>query len=193
MKKKILIASLLSTFSLGASAQLPTFDFVEVGSSVQDHDMSGEDFGGFELEGSYQFTDDFYIAGKHVSTNESDLELATTTLGIGYQLGVTEHSVFYTQLDIASVLFERDAAGKFEDQGFQIGIGYRHKVSDSFQLEAGLKYLDAGEVDATFGDYNPTYVIVGANYILNDEFAIYADLESEADSDRYSIGLKYDF
>ena len=193
MNKKILIASLLSTFSLGASAQLPTFDFVEVGSSVHDHDFSGEDFGGYELEGSYQFIDDFYVAGKHVSATESDLEIATTTVGVGYQMGVTEHSIFYTQFDIANVLFERDAAGKFEETGFQLGVGYRHMVTDSIQLQAGLKYLDAGEVDATFGDYNPTYVTLGANYSFDEDFAIYADFETESDSDRYSFGLKYDF
>jgi|GEM_PF-3054081 len=193
MNKKILTAALLSALSFNASAQLPTFDFVEVGSTIQDHDATGEDFGGFELEGSFQFNDDFFVAGKHVATEESDLELATSTFGVGYQMGVTEHSVFYTQLDFANVILERPAAGKFEEQGYQFGVGYRHRIGDDFQLEAAVKYLDAGKVDDTYGYYQPTFVTLGANYAITEEFAIYADFETEEDSDRYSFGLKYDF
>ncbi|TQV89266.1 outer membrane beta-barrel protein [Aliikangiella coralliicola] len=193
MNKKILIAATLSALSFGANAELPSFNFVEVGTTTQEHDAVGGDLGGFELAGCYEFDQSLYLAGSHVLTSDRGLDLSTSSLGIGYQYGIADSTLLYTQLDWARVVMERDNAGKFDEPGYQLSVGVRSQVADSVELQAAIKHLDAGEVDPTFGDYNPTFVVLGANYQFDNDMAVYAGYENESDSDRYSIGFRYEF
>jgi predicted porin len=193
MNKKILVASLLSVLSLGASAESPSFSFVEAGYTAQDNDLIDGDYTGYEVEANCQLSNNFYLAAKHVTTTESNLDLSTTTFGVGYHYLVTKSTALYAEIDYAAVLLERTNSGKFEENGSQLTLGVKSMLLDSLELEVALKYLDAGEVDSTFGDYEKTYGLIGANYRISDEFSVYADYETEEDSNRYSVGLRYNF
>jgi len=193
MKKKILIAIMLSAIPVIAAAETPSFNFVKGGYTEQSSDDFDIDTDGFELGGSYEITESFYLSGKHTTTSDDLLELAITTLGVGYQHELTETTLFYAQIDWAKVVFDRPNSGEFDDQGYQLSVGVRSFVTDELELEVAVKFLDAGNVDATYGDFNPTYIEVGASYFFTDELAAYASYESESDGDRYSAGLRYDF
>ena len=193
MNKKILIAGLLSVVSLGASAESPSFSFVEAGYTAQDNDLIDGDYTGYELEGSYQLSNNFYLAAKHVITTEDSLDLSTTTFGVGYHYFLTKSTAMYVQADYAAVILERANSGKFDEQGTQLGLGIKSMITDAIEIDVALKYLDAGEVDTTFGEYDKTYGLIGANYLLSDSVSIYADYEIEEDSNRYSMGFRYRF
>jgi predicted porin len=193
MNKKILVASLLSVLSLGASAESPSLNFVEVGYTTQDNGLIDGDYTGYEVEANYQLANNFYLAAKHVTATEDDLDLSTTTFGVGYHYIVTKSTVLYAEAGYAAVVFERSNSGKFDESGTQLVIGVKTMLTESLELDVALKYLDAGDVDQTFGEYDKTYGLVGANYYLSNEFSVYADYETEEDSDRYSFGVRYNF
>jgi len=194
MKNKILITAMLSALSLGAIAEeMPSFNFAEVGYTTQEHDAVGGDASGFELAGSYDLEGDFYLAGSYLSTSDRGLDLGLTTFGGGYQFGLTDSTVMYAQLDYARVIFDRPNAGEFDSNGYQISVGVRSNVTEAIELKGAVKFLNAGNVDSTYGDFNPTYIELGASYLFTDELSVYADYENESDSDRYSFGLRYNF
>jgi len=119
--------------------------------------------------------------------------LGLTTFGGGYQFGLTDSTVMYAQLDYARVIFDRPNAGEFDSNGYQISVGVRSNVTEAIELKGAVKFLNAGNVDSTYGDFNPTYIELGASYLFTDELSVYADYENESDSDRYSFGLRYNF
>jgi len=193
MKKKILIAMILSAMPVVVVAETPSFNFVKGGYTEQGSDDFDIDTDGFELAGSFEVNDLFYLSGKHTDASEDFLELAVTTFGVGYQHEIAESTLIYAQVDWAKVVFDRPNSGEFDDQGYQVSIGIRSFVTDSLELDAAVRFLDAGTVDATYGDFNPTYIEVGASYFFTEELAAYASYENESEGNRYSIGLRYDF
>lgn len=193
--KRIIIAASIAVMSAGANAELPTFNFVKAGYSVLELDLVEGDFVGYEAEGSLELEDNFYMVGKYVATDDKDLELdqVRATLGFGYIQELTEDSALYIQVEYAAVRFDRLSSGRFEERGAQYGVGYRGRLFNSFEYDVSVKKMNIGEVDPTFGDFNQTFVSLGANYSIFDSFAVYADFELESDSNRYAAGLKYAF
>lgn len=176
-------------------AEVPSFSFVEVGSTELESDIVAGDFSGFEIAASYELKDNFFLTGKHITTKDdaTDLELETTTLGLGYQYFLGDSTTLFMHLDFAGVVFDRENAGRFDEQGHQFGIGVKSQLTDRFEVEASLRYLDAGEVDATFGLYNKSYALVGVNFMVVDNFSVYADYEAEEDGNRAAFGFRYDY
>ncbi len=193
MKNKVLMTVLLSAFSLGTMAETPTFNYVEAGLAAQEHDAVEGDFGGYKLAGSYELNSDFYLAGRFLTTSDRGLDLGLTTFGVGYQFAMSENTVLFTQLDFASVTFDRANSGEFEDKGYQVSFGVRSNMTESIEFKAAVKLLNAGEVDSTYGDFNPTYLEVGVSYMISAPFSLYADYERESDSNGYSFGVRYNF
>jgi hypothetical protein len=193
MNKKLLVASMLSVMSLGASAETPSFSSIEVGYTTQENDFVDGDYTGYEAAASYQVSDNFYLAAKQINTSEDSFEISTSTFGVGYLHSIGESSAMYAQVDYAAVFLERASSGDFDEQGVQLAVGVKSKVLDSFELDVSLRMLDAGEVDPSFGDYQKHFILIGLDYHLSNDFSIYTDYENEKDSERYSFGVKYNF
>ena len=169
-------------------------NYIEVGYSSQDHDILEGDYKGFELAGSYQLNEDFYIAGKYISNEEDrDLEFIRQSIGVGIVLSSDDDSAWYTQFDVVNVEFDRDYAASFDQHGFQLGFGYQMSLSDAFSFSVEVSRLHAREVDDTFGDFSPTYLTLGGKYQFSDAFSVYGDFEYEDESERAVIGVRYSF
>ncbi|TQV89264.1 hypothetical protein [Aliikangiella coralliicola] len=179
--------------SFSAMAERPSFTFVEVGQTELEHEVVDGDFTGYDFEISYELKDFFYLSGKVISTSDGDLKNETKSIGIGYQELIFTDTVMYIQADAVGVVFTRPNAGEFDEQGNQFTIGLKSNVTDWFEVDVAVKRLDAGEVDATFGDYRIDYGFVGLNFKVFDEFSIYANYQEESDSKRQSVGFRYDF
>lgn len=192
MKKTLLTAFLLAV-PLSINAEPLSFDFAEIGYTSTERDEIGGEFTGFEVAGSYQLNEDFYLLAEHVSTNDRGLDIQTSTLGAGYLYPITDPAILFTQLDLAHVVLDRDDAGKFSGIGFQANVGLRIGLTDAFEVEAAIKYINAGKVDETYGDYESTYLSIGGSYMLSDSFAIYADYEANSESKQHSMGMRYYF
>ncbi|TQV74047.1 outer membrane beta-barrel protein [Aliikangiella marina] len=193
MKSKMCIALAATLLSLNAAAETPTFNYVKVGFTEQDPEYIGVEQSGFEVAGAYDLDKEYYIAGKYISTSDDNLDSVRGTIGVGYKMDLTDDTLMFFQIDYAAIEFDQTNAGTFDESGFQVGLGFRSYVSDSFEVNGVINYLDAGKVDDTFGDFNQTFIQLGGEYYMNDEFSIYADYEYDSDASRYAVGVKYSF
>ncbi|MCW8879834.1 MAG: porin family protein [Kangiellaceae bacterium] len=194
MKSKIFIGACLSLVSLGSLADSSVSNYVEVGYSSQEHDVLEGDYKGFELAGSYQLNEDFFVSAKYISTEEDrDLEFVRKSLGVGFVISADDDSTWYTQFDAVNVLFDRDYAASFDQNGFQLGFGYQRTLSDAFSFNVEISRLHARKVDDTFGDFSPTYLTLGGKYQFSDAFSVYGDFEYEDEGERATLGLRYSF
>ncbi|MCW8879993.1 MAG: hypothetical protein OQK51_23265 [Kangiellaceae bacterium] len=193
MKNKLVgILGICGLLAFNVQAERPSFNFVEAGATDLDHETVEGDFTGFEISGSYELPDDFYIIGKYVTTEDEGIEMSNKLVGIGYHYHLFKNTVLVLQLDAVEVVFGRRDAGEFEEKGFQWNLGIRSQITDA--LEAGLtaKYLDAYEVDPEFGNYRPSYLTLDLSYKVYDEVAFYLEYEKEKEgSTRSVLGFKY--
>ncbi|MBV1909747.1 MAG: hypothetical protein KUG78_10535 [Kangiellaceae bacterium] len=181
MKKKIIASAVLSILSFGAMADNPSFDNVEFGYTESDFD-GGFEVDGFELKGSKEISDNFYIAGDFTRLSENGFDFDATTVGIGYKLDFTNSSTFFSEVDYARF----DVDGGNNEDGYQITAGVRSMLTDRFELKAAIEYLDINDADGTF------YVLGGA-YSFTDKLAVYADYSYESDVSAYGVGVRYNF
>lgn len=194
MNLKMIIGTCLSIISVGALAGSSVSNYVEVGYTSQDNDILLGDYTGFEMAGSYQLNDDFYLVGEYITTKEDrDLEIMRKGAGVGIVLSADESSAWYTEFSFVNVQFDRDYAASFDQTGFQLGFGYQLEFAENWTVNADVTRLHAREVDPTFGDYSPTFVTLGGNYAFSDAFSVYGDFEYESDGDRVAFGLRYSF
>jgi len=193
MKNKMCIALAATVLSLNVAAETPTFNYVKAGYTAQEPDYIGVDQTGFEVAGAYEINESFYLAGKYIATSDDDLDSVRGTIGVGYKMDLTDNTAMFFQLDYAAIEFDQVNSGTFDDSGFQVGLGVRSFVGESFEVNGAIHYLDAGTVDATFGDFNQTFIVLGGEYFMTDDLTFYADYEYDSDASRYAAGLKFYF
>ncbi|MGX5175418.1 hypothetical protein ACUR5C_15465 [Aliikangiella sp. IMCC44653] len=184
---------LLGINSVSLLAAEPNFSYVEIGSTEQEYDTLAGKFSGYEIAASYQLEDDFFIVGKAIATEANGLDMQTKTIGIGYHYPLLNNTKLILQLDAVGVVFNRPGAGEFDEQGKQFSIGIKSQLTQWLELEVSARRIDAGQVDAAYGDYEIDYTLVGLNFSVTKNFGIYADFETEDDSERVSFGLRYDY
>jgi len=180
MNKKLIVGAVLSVLSFGAMADNPSFDNIEIGYVNFDFG-GGLDPDGFELKGSKQISDNFYIAGDYADTSINGRDLSVTTFGVGYKNDFSDTSSFFVELDYANF----DGEGGDED-GFELTLGVRSMLTDKFEIKAGIEYLDIDNDDITS-------LFLGGAYDVTDSVAIYADYKYESDLSRYGVGVRFNF
>jgi len=180
MNKKIIVGAVLSVLSFGAMADTPSFDNIEIGYTTVDFDFGFEP-DGFELKGSKQISDDFYIAGDYSDVSDLGIDVSITTFGVGYKNDFSDTSSFFVELDYANVEIE-----SFDEDGYELTLGVRSMINDQFELMGALEYLEIDGEDTT-------YLVLGGAYDFTDSVAAYANYKYESDESRYSIGVRFNF
>lgn len=195
MNVKMLSAGLLVGIFLSplAIAERPSFNYIEGGKTDMEHDVVEGDFTGFELTGSHELPDNFYVTAKYVKTDDLDIDMINMFVGIGYHYHLFDDTLLTIQLDAAEITFGQQNAGEFEEKGFQWSVGIKSQITDSLEAEIVGRVLDADQVDDEFGYYRPNYLVLGLHYKVFDDFSIYLDYESGSDSDRSVFGVRYDY
>jgi len=181
MKNKIFAGAILSVLSFGAMADSPSFNNLEVGYSNVDFDGL-PDFSGFEIKGSKELSDNWYIAGDYTDVSEDGFSLKLTTLGFGYKNDFSPSSSFFAELDYARI----DADGGFDESGYEMTFGVRSMLSSQFEVKAAVEYLDIDNDDTTS-------LVLGGAYNFTDNMALYADYKYESDVSQYGVGLRFNF
>jgi len=181
MNKKIIVGTVLSVLSFGAMADTPSFNNIELGYISFDVD-GGFEPDGFELKGSKELSDNFYIAGDYSDVSDQGLSASLITLGVGYKNDFSDSSSFYAEIDYAKV----DADGGFDEDGYELTLGIRSMLNDQFEIKAAVEYLEIDNDDTT-------YLVLGGAYDFTDSVAVYADYKYESDESRYGIGVRFNF
>lgn len=167
MKTKGMGIALLSTAALlgsaVAQAELP-WTYAEFGYLSADGDDNNES-DAFELRGSVAFADKWHA---QLSYLDGDTDFGNSSSDFdGYRITVGAHPQLTpnTQLvtDISYFDYEYEDNGP-ESDGFGIGLGLRHALTDKFELTGQIWYTDGSEGGGSDVDFHDTTVELGGRY-----------------------------
>jgi hypothetical protein len=180
MIKKLLTAAAFTVATFSAVAENPSFSYLDLGYANWDIDNAG-DIDGFEIKGSGDINEHFYVAGDYTRLSESGVSIDLTTLGLGYKNNFSDTSTFFAEVDYASINPE---FGSSED-GYEVTLGIRSMVTNKLELNGAVEYLDIN------GD--STSLVLGSAYNFTEKFGMYAHYKVESDINRYALGLRLNF
>jgi hypothetical protein len=143
-----------------------------------DGGVSGD---GFEFGGSWELNDDFHLFGSwQTQSYDFGIDGDVIELGGGWNHGFSDTLDFVATLSWIDV--DYDVAS---DDGLALGGGIRSRLGDSFEVEAGLKYVDMTESD--------TGLHLGARYYFNDSMALGASIDDNDNADTLRLGFRWEF
>ena len=99
MKKSILTIAVLSTVSLGALAQTPSFDYVKFGYAQADINDLEIEPSGFQISGSKMLNDKVYVTAGYSDLSDDinilnikvDFDVNLLNVGLGYKQDLSEN------------------------------------------------------------------------------------------------------
>ena len=186
MKRTVLFAAIAAAFIPGVVLADMNYTNLEV--NYLDLDGSGGASGdGFEIGGSWELNDQFHLFGSW-----QDQSYDGGYDGDMIELGGGWNHAFSDTLDFVGTLSYVDAeleAGGItaSDDGLAIGGGIRSRLGDSFEIEAGLKYVDFDESGSDTG------LQLGARYYFNDSMALGASIDDNDTADTLRLGFRWEF
>lgn len=189
MKRTALAGAVLMV--LAPSLALAEMSYTNVEVSFIDVEVGQGPFNvdgdGFELAGSYEINERIFAFGEWQDQSlDFGLDGRALELGAGFTHG------FSDKLDFVGTLSFVDSEIKsgsvtIDDDGLAIGGGVRSQLTDSVELEAGLKYID---FDRSGGD---TGLMVGGRYYINPSMALGASADFNDNADTLRLGFRWEF
>ena len=167
-----------------ASAEF-NYTFVEAGfvDAEADAGLFDLDGDGYRIGGSVSLNDQFFLHGALENQSfDFGIDGQLLELGGGYRHAVSSDLDFVATASLVQA--EVEALGfTVDDDGLQIGGGVRGRLSESFQVEAMLEWVDLDESGSD------TSISLRGRYYFNDQFAI--GIETEADDVFDSLMLSF--
>jgi hypothetical protein len=142
---------------------------------------------GFEIGGAYELSERIHLFG---SWQDQSLDFGIDGRSLEFGGGWT-HS-FSDTLDFIGTLSYVDAElkqGSFttDDDGLALGGGIRTRLADSFEVDAGLKYVDFDESGSDTG------LSLGGRYYFNESMALNARADFNDNADTLRLGFRWEF
>ena len=144
--------------------------------------ISGDNFDGFGVAGSFAFTPDYFGLGS-IDAIEGDngADGSLLSLGGGYHRAINSALDIVATASLKRVKF--DGAGS--DMGFGLGVGVRGRLFEKLDLNAGLEYVDIDNSDTTLQ--------VGGRWYFTNAFAAGLDLQDNDFGSTLRFAARYDF
>jgi opacity protein-like surface antigen len=194
MKRTALYGAIVAAFTPNLLLADMNYTFVEV--SLLDVEAEARTIGGgrvdvdgdgFEIAGSYELNDQFFVFGKW---QDQDLDFGfdgrTVELGGAYVHSFSDKLDFIGQLSYIDTEVKAGNA-TLDDDGLGLGGGIRARVNDNVQLDAGLKYVDFDDSG------NDTGFTFGGRYYYNENLAVGASADFNDNADTLRIGVRFEF
>lgn len=178
MRKFVAIVT-LAALGLGAqaaSAQGFSYNLLE-GSLI-----SGDDYDGFGVSGSYAFTPDIFgLASIDAIELDNGVDVSLLSVGAGYRIAINE------ALDVfATGSLKRVKPDGFDDDmGFGLGVGLRGRLIERLELQGSLEYVDVNDSD--------TVLSVGGRWYFTNNFAAGLDFSDNDAGSALRFVARYDF
>jgi Outer membrane protein beta-barrel domain len=172
-----------------ARPQSPQFNYsyVELGYDESDFDLGPVDVDGdgLTLSGSFEINDEWHAYASYGSADlDFGIDVDTWVLGAGYVFPLKEDIDLYGRVLYLDISSDAGIAAADEDGlGFQFRI--RARISDEFELEGGLQYVDVTDTD--------TSLQAGARYHFNEAFSAGIGVTFAGDTDGIGINARYSF
>ncbi|MFA5633077.1 MAG: outer membrane beta-barrel protein [Porticoccaceae bacterium] len=191
--RKLTLACVFATASLGVLADQPSYTYVEGGYLRVDPDDISLDPTGYYLDGSLAIADNWFVRGGYSDVDDSTggvkVEMESVDLGIGYKQGLGANSSFHL---VASYLEgevkARGYGGRIKDDadGFALTAGLRSYVVDNLELNADVSYVDVDDDGLDFG--------VGAVWYFVPNVGLSLTATIDDDSNRsFGAGVRLSF
>lgn len=194
MKRQSLLMGLVLAPALGFA---DGFDYTYVDAGIVNSELDAGpldvDGDGLSFSGSFALNDQLFLVGGY-SDQEYDFDLG---LGLGLSfdtsmlnVGVGFHTSLSQNLDFVADLSYVDAEvytpfGTLDESGYGIGAGIRTRAGDSFEIDAGLRYLDLSGSDTELG--------LGVRYYFSDSFAVRGGVADNDGGLGWNVGARWDF
>lgn len=140
-------------------------------------DLDGD---GFEFMGSVGLGDKFqaYFLYEDIGFDH-DIDLAEWAIGFGTHMPIVDGTDFVAELGYISEDIKEPGHATHSDDGYQLGIGVRHKVGEKGEVQFGIDFVDfsgAGSITSfeLAGEMHvSSNVALGLGVDLSDEATAY--------------------
>jgi hypothetical protein len=180
MKRTALFGAVMAALAVPSLA-LADMNYTNLEVNYLDLD-AGVGGDGFEIGGSWELNDQFHLFGSWQDQSyDGGFDGETLELGGGWSHGFSDTLDFVATLSFLDA--EIEGSG---DDGLALGGGIRSRLGDSFEVDAGLKYVD-------FDSGSDTGIQLGGRYYFNDSMALGASLDAYDDVDTFRLGFRWEF
>ncbi|KGQ17836.1 hypothetical protein LF41_1911 [Lysobacter dokdonensis DS-58] len=206
MKKQILAAAVLAVASFGAYAAegtttdsiAPSYTYVDAriarNAIEVDPNMSDVNFDGYNINGSFEFAEQFHVFGGYESTNNDefgvDIDLTQTQVGIGWHPSVADNADFLLEASWINRKAEVSAFGVSADEdedAYRVSAGFRGAFNKYVVGSIKANYTDGKNSD---GEFSPT---AGLEVRFNDMWSLIGEAEFAESEQHYTVGVRASF
>ena len=171
----IALAGMIST----AQASDFSYNYIEGGYSNYNIEEVDSAFG---VAGSYGVTENINVIGSYskanFDTNSSvDASLNQFAVGVGYHTPIAPQTDILADISYVNMEVEASQGGisvSGSEGGYGLGVGVRHKLTDSIEGNARVSYM-------SIDDESDTAVSVGGRYNINEAMSAGVDLTTVTD------------
>ncbi len=162
-------------------ADSPDYTYIEGGYINSDFDGGGS-ADGFAIGGSAEVGENIFIVAGFSRVSDAGQDLDILTAGIGYKSAVSDT----TDVNVSIRYVDVDLSGFGSEDGYALDASLRSMVSNEFELNGGITYIDLGG-----GGGDDTAFHVGGVYSFNDSFAVIGDVSFSNDVTTFLIGGRF--
>lgn len=200
--KKMALLVIALTASAAYAETSPNWNYIEAGYLAVDLDVDGADsvsMNGLQASGFASINDHSFITIEHARVDRDGFDIKQTSIGAG--LKKSGFSVAKSPTDIwASVQKGKISAGgsyngywlgKSDDGYWLVKAGFRSMPSNNVEIGLTADYQVFDEDDVI--NDNITGVTGHIRYFLDENVALYGNLGTTSDYERYGVGMTYSF
>lgn len=159
-----------------------SYTFVEANYVMYEPDGSNESLDGFEFKASLEIILNIFLQGSYsVLSDDSDLDLYR--IGAGWHLPIGETLDLYGILSFASA--ELDGVTDVDEDGLAANVGARFWLTDKFELNGEVEWLDLDESDMGVG--------AGVRWYLMERISLGLGVETLDSDETYTVGARFSF
>ncbi len=168
-----------------------SYNYIDLGvQRIELDDVAGFDVDGdgFGLGGSFEIAEDWFVQAAYAQADlDFGVDIDQMSLGIGYKSAMSNTSDVFATVNYVSAEVSASGFGSADDDGFGISVGIRAMLTDTFELNGAIGYVDLDDS----GD--STSVGVGGLYSFTDAFALGFGAEFDDDITTYGIVGRFYF
>lgn len=187
---RLIAGALVLALTAPVWADQPSFSFAGAAYQRVELDDLGLniDGNGLSIGGSFEVGDNWHVFGSYSSTDFGlGIDVNELQVGAGYHVLISDNTSFFTDLSLVRAEVDVGILGSVDDDGYGLTIGMRSNVSERFEAEGYLSYVD-------LGNGADGLAVGGAGwYRLSDSFAIGLLVIFDEDVVAYGIGGRYYF
>ncbi|CUA86467.1 porin family protein [Pseudidiomarina woesei] len=206
---KVAMALAAVAFSAGsvsvAQAQetaQPSFNYVS--GTVHQVDLDGEKLNGFGIDFGFDVTEQVFAEVQYFDVGDSygeyfgatyveaDLDVQQLYANLGYKIFEQDGTAIYLSAGFAYAKATYDISGfgseSFDDNGYNVQMGIRHRFNQQFEVDANMRHYDMGD------DVNDQEFALTGRYYINNEFSLLLGYTAAGDDVSYTrVGATWHF